>query len=1016
MRSGPDSSRYAVAGVLLNACLLFMDAPCSAAAPSFSNAPHFSLSPRALYDAVSAAKSATGSDIDLVEVQESHVFDGDGSDRFTRYSVFKILTPAGARALENSFAVLWSPWRDDRPSMKARVVTADGQTYALDPATIAESPLATTSSIYSDARVLRAPLPSVAAGVVVETEIVMRERPSFMGAGKVDRSLLQQALPVRHQQVTLQAPSSLGLHFRVDAAPELQPTHAAANGIERWTFSTGPAPATNQTVSGLPGDVYAVPMITFSISNSWHQLAEAYSRIVASKLEGANVSDLVARLTNGRASREAKMTALVEYMNREIRYTGVEFSNASVIPHSPADTLARKYGDCKDKSLLLIALLRAAGIPANMALLNVGSQVDLIDDVPGFDFFDHAIVYVPGKPALWIDATTATARLGQLPGADRGRRALVIDPATIGLTRVDEAASTENRLEQYREIRMADLGPANLTETFRPRGTFEMRFRSLYADINSKISQEDLDNYVKSEFDAERLEKVEAADPQDLSQPYWLKVRAEHMQHAGTQANDAVVYLRPDNVFGSLPAELRTRQINEPERNEGSIAAKKRNFDYLLAEPFVCEFHYLIVPPSGFEQAVLPESVTLALGPAQFSEHFATDAQGVVHADFRFDTVKRRFTPAEQTAMRNAVADLLDREAIAIRFDLKAHLLLSKGELQESFRAYRQMVVDDPKDPIRHLRRANALIEAGLGEAARSEATLAANLDPKSAVVQENLARVLQYDLVGRWQQSGADFAGAAAAYRRARVLDPTNTAVAVEYAMLLEYNTSGVRYGPGADLTGAIAEYRKLTSEQLMQAGASQNLPYALFYARDFGGALQAASSLEEPPLSILIACEARLNGVQRALEIARRRTTSTQQFNEMVTVAGRTLMNVRDYSNAAALLEAGAWGAATAQTLAMVTMLRKAKRHEDLTFNAGPEDAVRRMLGAISVTSSTGDLGAYLSRNARAEWVRLASDERAIPWRSATAYRLGGERGRLRGCGTRLGSGGDREQGVGR
>jgi transglutaminase-like putative cysteine protease len=59
----------------------------------------------------------------------------------------------------------------------------------------------------------------------------------------------------------------------------------------------------------------------------------------------------------------------VEKLNREIRYTGIEFAEASVVPRTPAEVLKRKFGDCKDKAALAVALLRAAGIEAHVALL-----------------------------------------------------------------------------------------------------------------------------------------------------------------------------------------------------------------------------------------------------------------------------------------------------------------------------------------------------------------------------------------------------------------------------------------------------------------------------------------------------------------------------------------------------------------------------------------------------------------------------------------------------------------------
>ena len=72
-----------------------------------------------------------------------------------------------------------------------------------------------------------------------------------------------------------------------------------------------------------------------------------------------------------------------------------------------------------------------------------------------------------------------------------------------------------------------------------------------------------------------------------------------------------------------------------------------------------------------------------------------------------------------------------------------------------------------------HLQVAKVLLEAGMGEAARSEARLAVKLDPNSALAERTLADILKHDLVGRNMRAGSDMGGAADAYRAAIKLDP---------------------------------------------------------------------------------------------------------------------------------------------------------------------------------------------------------------------------------------------------
>ena len=85
---------------------------------------------------------------------------------------------------------------------------------------------------------------------------------------------------------------------------------------------------------------------------------------------------------------------LVAALHKNVRYTGVEFGEDSIVPQFPSETLKRKYGDCKDKAALLVTMLRAVNIPANLALLSTGPGQDINPELPGMGMFDHAIVFV----------------------------------------------------------------------------------------------------------------------------------------------------------------------------------------------------------------------------------------------------------------------------------------------------------------------------------------------------------------------------------------------------------------------------------------------------------------------------------------------------------------------------------------------------------------------------------------------------------------------------------------------
>lgn len=944
------------------------------------DAAHFSLAPSALYASASVLRMPDGTDINVIEARQSYRFDAEGNSVFTEYIVYKILSPAGAEQW-NDLSVAWSPWRNQKPTMKARVILADGKSYTLDPATIADSPArATDSTIYSDERLLRAPLPAIAVGAVVETEIILKETLPFDGAGKLGRSFFQMSQPVQYFQLTLQAPKATHLQYRIDSLPNIKPIHSELDSVDQWVFEAGPTPAYEDIESGIPSDVSAYPVITFSLGTSWKELAQAYAKIVETKMEQSNLESLVERLIKGKTTREEKISAIVAYLNKEIRYTGIEFNQASIFPHSSTETLNRKFGDCKDKSTLLVAMLKTAGISANLALLNVTDQFDITNDLPGMGLFDHAIVYVPGTPAIWIDATDADARLGQLPDADHGRMALVVDANTTSLTKVVAARSEQNILFEEREIYLSENGPARIIEISKPQGNYESDYRHSYADLTSKKTKENLTDYFKNHYQAEKLDRLERSDPKDFQQPFNLTLESKQAKRGYTRLDEANAYIQLDNLFLGLPDYLKTREPTDEENAKATRSQKKREYDYQLLRPFVVEWHYKIVPPVGFEPAALPPEVNMSVGPAQLQQQFSSDPDGTVHALLRFDTVKDRYTAAEQTALRAKVAELMDSPIIKIKFNLKAQVLFAQGKADESFKAYRDLIALNPKSAVNHLRRANALRQAGMGEAARAEAKIAVKLEPKSAFAHSTLAEILQYDLIGRWHRPGADFKGASAAYRTAISLDPGDKRLVAQYAILLEYDDNGNRYSEKANLQAAVTAYKTLTTSQLAEIQLPNNLAYALFYTRDFAGAKANAETLSTPPLGLIAACDAQLNGVSATLADARRRSSSEVNYKEIVSTAGKMLMNLREYSRAADLLEAGATGTNTAAAINLVATLRKAKRYEDMHFENHPEDFVRSLIiAAMRSDYSIEKLQAFQSQNALLFGQNLTDEEKA-------------------------------------
>jgi len=143
----------------------------------------------ALYQRVSQISAAPGTDVLFVDNEETLIFDGDGRVVRTRYYLYKVLTQRGAEGWGN-ISSTWDPWHVEKPALRARVITPDNQVHNLDERTFTDAPQKENKdNVFSDRRVMRAPLPAVAPGSLIEEEEISRESAPFLARARWSGSI-----------------------------------------------------------------------------------------------------------------------------------------------------------------------------------------------------------------------------------------------------------------------------------------------------------------------------------------------------------------------------------------------------------------------------------------------------------------------------------------------------------------------------------------------------------------------------------------------------------------------------------------------------------------------------------------------------------------------------------------------------------------------------------------------------------------------------------------------------------
>lgn len=955
-RTGPESRQILFATLLTAALLPGARPPAVQAATAAEpwDGPAFTAAPAAV--ARAAAGIPTGEEGVTVLLSETrYVYDAEGRETYSQRLVYKI---GSASAHESWSAVeeAWSPWRQDPPRLAARVIAPDGTEHVLDPATVTENgEPATSADMFEDGRVLRAPLPAISPGVVVEQEVVVREKIPFFAAGVAHYQILAAMVPVRRARLTIDLPAEVPLRWMVRRLPEVASREEMAAGRRLLVFEGRDLPPFEEGEPGLPPEVARTPYVGFSTGRSWSDLARSYSDIVDQALAGSDLRPLLRSARESSASQLEIIGLILARVHQEVRYTGLELGAGGLLPRTPAETLRRKFGDCKDKAVLLTGLLRALDIPAYVALLYAADDdQDVEESLPGFGVFNHAIVVVPGKPAIWIDPTDPYARIGELPLADQGRLALIAAPSTSGLVRTPAALPSENLETETREIYLADLGPARVVETADYLGGSESSLRAFYTAAPEEELRESLASYVQDEYQADELTRMEFSKPEDLAKPFRIRVEAARGSRGVTDLAEASVALFPRDLLRRLPDELL------PEDEEESDPPP-RQAEYVFTEPFQTELRYRIVPPAGFVPRDLPASRERRLGPALLSEAYAAGADGTVTATLRFDVGKRRLSAREFDALRAAAAEIAGEDAVLVSFEQVGEAHLTAGRVREALAELERLTAAQPRQALPRTRVARALLAGGLGEAARQEAERAVRLEPDLALAHRTLGWILQHDALGRRFGPGYDRAAAIAAYRKARQLDPEDSTARADLAILLEHDAQGERYTPGSDLAAAIEEYRALRKD-LGVGDMDDNLAVALLWA----GRLQELRDLlaelaeTEQRRTLKLVVTAALDGPDTAIRLAERWTAAAEPRSTMLRNAAQNLLVLRRYPEAAALIDrAGRQSSDAAALLSFAEVLRRARRHEEMQISLQePAGPVRRLFQLMAAGSTDGKL----------------------------------------------------------
>lgn len=906
----------------------------------------FTAPPRELLaHAASFDAADTSSAITLVESMSWTI---DDSGKLSRELVvaYRIRTPTGVTRLAQVFEV-WSPWYEERPVVRARVIDPDGKEFVLDPETLIEQRGATESVVqYSDERALMGPIPRVRVGSILAVHVTRREHRAFFDRGRAMRYSIGNVWPVLETHLEASVPRSAHARFVLHGLPNAKPVRTEFGGRLTWRLTLpalSPWPSPDFTT--VP-DSSGPARFEFSTGTSWKDIATEYRKLVPFEPISLT-SDEKEGVFGGDRTRADSIASLVELLHRRVRYTAVRLEASGLVPKRASETLAEGWGDCKDKGTVLVGLLQGIGIRADLALLRSGINPDVPPELPGMGLFNHAIVRVDGTPPMWIDATAEHFRPGHLPPGVEGRRALVLTPGLEGLSRLPASTPQDNVVVDEYDLELSERGPARAHVSSRYNGYYEADLRAQILEANAQEVAQYFRDMARDQCGAESLDSFYVTPATKRREPLTMGFVTSDARYFRTGSDGASIALGWSAVLHQLEtftAEPRSGSGSSPD------GRPRPRSPFWVEIPSLKVVRLKVKVPDGMAVDHPPVEQRISLGPAELriQPHAATDAFVL---ELALDTGPREWTPAQFMRYR-AVSDSLKAEGpLTTFFASTGYRFQREGRFREALAEFRRLATAHPREALHHEQLGDLMLEVGLGESAREEARKGMELEPGNALAHRQLGYVLLHSLIGGWLKDGADIAGARVALSRAVAMDSTDVLARAWLATACQYNEDLINRGPGARLDESITHLLHLR-DRLETRTLDADLLTSLAITGRFGDILDLRPPVEsqspDPQVAELFALAAR-DGLTAAVSRADRKYRDHR--TQLLAGAGAFALITRRYAVAKALLDAVEVSSRNAPELE--TLRRQSTALASLpappTVASTPEAAMHRLIARL-------------------------------------------------------------------
>jgi tetratricopeptide (TPR) repeat protein len=551
-------------------------------------------------------------------------------------------------------------------------------------------------------------------------------------------------MPIARAHMSVAWPDSLHIITRAATGlPSPQQTHARGQTRAEIAINdVRPTPPPR----GAPQRFATGRIAEFTSFQNWSDLAALmaplYARASQLPADGPLRSE-VERIRSASPDAAARAQAALTLVQDRIRYVALAMGEGGLVPADAQTTWSRRFGDCKGKTALLLAILHALDIQSEPVLVSTIFGDGLDQHLPMIGLFNHVLVRatINGR-TYWLDGTrSGDTRLDdiQTPNLSWG---LPVIAQGAGLVRMQPSPlaapsqSTNVRIDASGGI----LAPAPIHVELVVRGDMAVASNMAFASVAGEVRDNALKQYWRRRYDdVDVTTATETFDPTTREARFVMDGQMHMDWSEGSY--------RLDDVGVGYRADF--------SRDAGS----NRDAPFAVAYPFYNSTHETITLPRAASTFQLAGGETISETVAGITyERHATLAGNVLTVDQSQRSVASEFSFAEAPAAQARLRALYDRT-----------LYLSAGPYRPSHADIETQRNAAPTDFDGYIQRAAIYLDGDHADEAMADINQALSRQPHSAAALA--LRAIAHLLKDEEAAARADLTAAAA-------IEPHNTFV----------------------------------------------------------------------------------------------------------------------------------------------------------------------------------------------------------------------------------------------